>query len=488
MTRFVSLTFDGRCGDARLLLVPILALSAELPSQAQCPVPAWLPGVLGTDGAVLALTTWDPDGSGPSAPQLVAGGSFTFAGEVNVNRIARWDQSVWQPFGTGMNGVVLALTTWDTDGTGPSADQIVAGGFFTTADGITVNNIARWDGSAWQPFGSGMISAVRGLTTWDPDGSGPSATQLVAGGSFVVALAGLLQVNHIARWNGSAWQPFGAGMNGEVDAVTTWDADGAGPLIPEVVAGGYFTTAGGAPANRIAGWDGSAWHAFGTGMGAGASTPVLALTTWDRDGVGPANPELVAGGFFTTAGGAPANRIARWDGSAWQPFGTGMGGANPVVFSLTTWDPDGAGPLIPELIAAGRFLTADGVTVNNIARYDGSLWHPFGSGTDDDVHALTNWDPDGAGSAGVHLAAGGVFTNAGEVMANHIALYPPAGVVPGDGNGDCQVGQADLVTFVGCMQGPVVVHLSGCAPLDLDVDSDVDIADFAQFQALYMGA
>ena len=33
---------------------------------------------------------------------------------------------------------------------------------------------------------------------------------------------------------------------------------------------------------------------------------------------------LYAGGYFTTAGGVPANNIAKWDGSAWSALGSGM--------------------------------------------------------------------------------------------------------------------------------------------------------------------
>jgi hypothetical protein len=35
------------------------------------------------------------------------------------------------------------------------------------------------------------------------------------------------------------------------------------------------------------------------------------------------NGDLIAGGWFTTAGGQTVNRIARWDGSAWHPFTSG---------------------------------------------------------------------------------------------------------------------------------------------------------------------
>ncbi len=383
-------------------------------------VEEWLPGfgVPGLNGDVLATTTWDPDGSGPQSVQLVAGGNFTTVG--GVNNIARWDGSTWQPFGTGMNSSVWALTTWDPDGSGPQPAQLVAGGLFTTAGGVTMNRIARWDGSAWQPFGTGMNSTVLALTTWDPDGSGPQPAQLVAGGQFTTA--GGVAVNFIARWDGSAWQPFGTGMNDWVYALTTWDPDGSGPQPAQLVAGGRLTTAGGSTVNRIARWDGSAWQPFGTGMdGSTSGSPsVRALTTWDPDGSGPQPAQLVAGGGFTTAGGVTVNRIARWDGSTWQPFGTGM---SSLVESLTTWDPDGSGPQPAQPVAGGFFTTAGGVTVNRIARWDGSAWQPFGTGMSSEVYALTTWDPDGSGPQPAQLVAGGYFTAAGGVPANRIARW-----------------------------------------------------------------
>ena len=81
-------------------------------------------------------------------------------------------------------------------------------------------------------------------------------------------------------------------------------------------AGGWFTKAGGVPANRIAKWDGSAWSALGSGMATATTLGSLALAVSGTD--------LYAGGYFTTAGGVPANGIAKWDGSAWSALGSGM--------------------------------------------------------------------------------------------------------------------------------------------------------------------
>src|SRR5690606_2012417 len=104
------------------------------------------------------------DGSGVG-PALYAGGYFTTVGGITANNIARWDGSSWSPLGSGMNNSVYALTVFDDgSGTGPA---LYAGGAFTTAGGVTVNRIAKWDGSSWSPLGSGMSGSVRALTVFD---------------------------------------------------------------------------------------------------------------------------------------------------------------------------------------------------------------------------------------------------------------------------------------------------------------------------------
>src|SRR2546422_7289871 len=50
-------------------------------------------------------------------------------------------------------------------------------------------------------------------------------------------------------------------------------------------------------------------------VGAGLNSTVTAMTIW--------NGQVVAGGAFTNSGGNPANRVARFDGTAWQALGTG---------------------------------------------------------------------------------------------------------------------------------------------------------------------
>jgi hypothetical protein len=314
-------------------------------------------GGVGVDDQVRAMTVFD-DGLGPS---LFVGGAFGTAGGVLVNRLARWDGVEWSalagPGGVGLNGWVWALAGFD-DGAGSC---LYAGGEFTTAGGVTVNRIARWDGAAWSaltgPSGVGVNAARVGALTVFDDGSGPA---LYAGGDF--ATAGGVTVNRIARWDGASWSGLtgsgGVGVNGQVRALTVFD-DGTGPAL---YVGGDFTTAGGVTVDRIAKWDGSNWSALTGSGGVGVNGQVRALTVFD-DGTGPA---LYLGGGFPSVAGMTVNYIARWDGISWSVLaGPSEVGVNSGVNALTVFA-DGSGPA---LYAGGDFTTAGGIVSKSMAKW-----------------------------------------------------------------------------------------------------------------------
>jgi hypothetical protein len=106
----------------------------------------------------------------------------------------------------------------------------------------------------------------------------------------------------------------GAGIAGSVRVLAAHD-DGTGVAL---YAGGDFTQAGGAPASRIARWDGSSWSA----VGAGVVGSVRALSTFTVDG----RDALFVGGDISSAGGQPATSLVYWDGSNWFNLGQGMTG------------------------------------------------------------------------------------------------------------------------------------------------------------------
>ncbi len=156
-------------------------------------------------------------------------------------------------------------------------------------------------------------------------------------------------------------------------------------------------------------------------MTGGEFPAVLALEVFD-DGDGAA---LYAGGQFTAAGGVPANRIARWDGTSWSALSTGLEGSTaPAVRALTAFD-DGTGPA---LYVGGTFHIAGGRVSGYWARW-GRLW--------------------------------------------------------GDLTGDGLVTADDWTALADCLVGPSVAPPVGCACADLERDDDGDLADFARFQRIF---
>ncbi len=356
---------------------------------------------------VFALAVFD-DGLG-GGPVLYLGGDFeTDKESPHFVGLAKWDGATLTFFEETAYAQVHALAVFD-DGTGP---MLYAAGDFPEIDGIAASNIARWDGVEWSPLGEGIGDwIVHSIHVFD-DGSG-AGPSLYAGGDFTEA--GGRPANYVARWDGVQWSPLGAGANRPVRGLATFD-DGAG-TGPALYAIGEFFEAGGAPANSIAKWDGNSWSPLGDGLldDDGDPTVAYALEVFD-DGSGT-GPALYAGGDFRLAGGAPADCIARWDGSSWSPVGKGI---DETVWTLMgRHDGPDAG-----LYAGGYFAAAGDVAAHNIAKWDGAVWSAPGTasgGFDDSLRALAAFD--GGSEDGPALHAGGRFVAAGEVRAELVAKF-----------------------------------------------------------------
>ncbi|HEX5053745.1 MAG TPA: hypothetical protein VFZ65_18340, partial [Planctomycetota bacterium] len=159
-------------------------------------------------------------------------------------------------------------------------------------------------------------------------------------------------------------------------------------------------SAGGTPANNIARWNGSSWSPLGTGI-SGSLVALAALPTGD----------LVAAGWFTSAGGVAANGIARWDGANWSALGGGItGGAGFTGCSALFVLPNG------DLAAAASYnLVPSGTVVaNTVSRWNGSVWSTMASGISGSVYAMQM-------TALGELAIGGSFPIAGGHVTGPLA-------------------------------------------------------------------
>jgi len=172
------------------------------------------------------------DGTGSA---LYVAGSFTHAGGIPADGIARWNGTNWSSLAGSPPDAFLKLVVFD-DGTGPA---LYASGW--------PGNVLKWSGSSWLSIGSELYDDVpEALAVFD-DGSGEA---LYVGERF--SHVGQTPMQSISRWNGSTWSGLGIGveLNGYVRALAVHD-DGTGPAL---AVGGDFRDVGDIPSIRVGMW------------------------------------------------------------------------------------------------------------------------------------------------------------------------------------------------------------------------------------------
>ncbi len=374
---------------------------------------------------------------------LYVGGSFSVAGNVVAYNVAKWNGSVWIPMGGGptntggISGEVFAIAVNGTD--------VYFGGSFIQAGGISTNGIAKWDGNNWSALGNGVNGYVKTIIA--------NGAYIYAGGTFTTA--GGSPASRIARWSiPNEIQPLGGwdalvdgiydGVNAEVRAMVLNSNDGY------IYVGGFFTEAAGKSANYIAKWDGTSWSAVNYSDALNWYVYSLAVNNAG---------DLFVGGDFSQAGGVAANRIAKWDGTSWSALGTGLGGAvyalatsgndlyaggqfyfgGGTSYGIAKWNGSnwsalsyGVGGDCYAIIASGGYvyaggnfgyvyLNADGsssLSVNNIARWDGTSWANVGNGTIGAVNALTI-----SSSEGVAYVGGAFYVVDGNIGSGYASKF-----------------------------------------------------------------
>ena len=311
-------------------------------------------GVAGTEKlAKWDGTTWSPLGAGLSSflssvwdlvvfddgsgEKLYIGGNYLdLGGNGTLDHIARFDGTNYEAVGGTIGGntalIVLELHVAELG----AGDELYAGGRFFNIDGNAANNIAKWNGTTWEPLGGGLARSsgtaqVICMTDFD-DGSGNA---LYVGGSFNLADGNTIPTN-VTKWDGTQWTPLGDGFNSVVQELVVFD-DGTGEALYAL---GNFATSGANPMTRIAKWNGTAWEAVGGGLADGNAFGGIVYDTGE-------GPSLVIGGSFVTADGQASNKIAALlaDASPCIADFDGNGNVNilDVVAFITNWNAQGPG-------------------------------------------------------------------------------------------------------------------------------------------------
>ena len=379
--------------------------------------------------------------------QLIAAGSFALVNGVHVGNIAYLDGSTWRPLGSGPShvppGQIVALghadtvpvvgvpgkllsfdgTQWATRKTFTVVDEVYgqvleagaatalldtdAGLYVAALDGIETqvavyrfsNAPTNWSSITLPAFETFIFEAgARRVHVFYEH-----QNELYAGGNFYGSQAAALF--NIARWDGSAWQPLDGGLWSE-----EWPPFDSCMALTEfngqLVAGGWFDMASGTEVNSIATWNGTSWSGFDGGM---TGMPgCINCTTAQVSALASYGGELIAGGEFLYAGGEPNAYLARWNGSAWQAFGTPNGAVNRLLV------------IQDKLLVAGAFSEIGGQPIPRLALWDGTSWSDLAGGLDGPAAHVT--------FTGAALLVAGNFDMAGSVQSDGIAAWEDASV------------------------------------------------------------
>ena len=156
-----------------------------------------------------------------------------------ATNIAKWNGSSWTTLGSGTNGAVFALATFD-DGTGQA---LYAGGSFTASTAAPAKRIARWDGVSWSTVGVGFTNGNVAALAATP-------STLYAAGTFTNGAAPTFA--QVAKWDGASWSGLGSGL---LMSPVTPTGNALTLLGNDIYLGGLFIFAGDKPSMFIARWN-----------------------------------------------------------------------------------------------------------------------------------------------------------------------------------------------------------------------------------------
>ena len=335
--------------------------------------------------------------------KIVIGGYFRAINDINRPNLAqlRPDGSLDTSFNpnTGFNREINAIAL-QPDG------KVVAGGWFTSFDGISINRVARLTlpDSGALSFSAPIYSVREGqgaatITLRRTDGADKKVTAKVSLADITTTSADYLFAPGAVD---ASFNP-GTGTDNVVSAIAV-QPDG------KILIGGSFTTYKGTSRNRIARLNADSTLDTSFNPGTGANTAIYAVAV-------QADGKIIIAGNFTDYNGAASNRIARLnsDGSLDTSF-TAAPMAVSNVFTIII-QPDG------KIIFGGDFVH-NGSTSSRVVRFNsnGSLDSTFTLGTGANSFVLTT-----ALQADGKIIVGGDFTTYNGTSRNRVARLNPDG-------------------------------------------------------------
>lgn len=336
---------------------------------------------------------------------LYIGGSFTKVNEITVNYLAKWDGSIWTTLG-GPGAPAGPVNAIHCEG----KDLYVAGRYLTEV-GVGVNYVSKWNGASWQALGSGMNGVVTDLLYWQGN--------LYASGNFTTA--GGVNANRVARWDGVSWNALGLGMSGGSYGGSVSNLASSGSKL---YAGGNFTLAGGVTIKGLAQWDGTSWSAVGNFSDyVNIKSTQLYGERWEGHS-SYVNAMAVDGGNLYVATGCD---LWHWNGTVWTMVGEKLIWSDQIELTISS-----ILVVAGKIHISGYFDKSGDIVLNNIARWSGTTWEAMDSGM-----GMIYYPPHVRCMVqnGDKIYAGGMFISAGNTQQANLSCWKegrwtPVGVGP----------------------------------------------------------
>src|SRR3954451_12844335 len=255
------------------------------------------------------------------APRFLPGDQAAASGRTVPD--PNWDDRFGEPgvqngiFPNGVNAIAV-------DG-----NDVYVGGLFDYAGGAPFAQVVRWDGDSWHELSGGITGAP---SDQDPevDALVLSGTTLYVGGIFDQVKNGgaAVPASTVAAYDTQTdtWSALGTGITlGSCGLFCTGQVKALAVSGSTLFAAGSFGHAGTVDVNSIAKWNGTAWSALGRGLYSCADCPD---NPGDVRALQVSGSTLYAGGSFSEAGTEYVSNIAQWNigSSTWSAMGDGVGG------------------------------------------------------------------------------------------------------------------------------------------------------------------
>ena len=251
-----------------------------------------------------------------STGTIAVAGTDLQSGDTYLGAVAFYQDNAWQvPGGTPINGTALVVYE-------DASDRIWLGGSLYDA-AWSEKQLFVFEGGAWSPSGDFKFGGPFGDFGGMVGAIAEYAGKLVVAGQFNIVDG--VTARHIVTEDGAGgWTELGGVTKEGLVWVNTLAVH---PDLGLVVAG-PFDTIGGAAIPNLAAWNGSDWKDIGGGVSHEGNFVFVTKVLPYRDGL------FVAGGF-DHAGTTPAQNIAWFDGSAWHAL---EGGVSDLISAMVVED------------------------------------------------------------------------------------------------------------------------------------------------------